>query len=72
MLYLPRGFAHGFVNLRHETEIFYQMSSFFEPGAARGAHYDDPVFAIRWPLTQSPVVSDRDWAFPPFDPKAEG
>ena len=68
-LYIPRGFAHGFVTLKNDTEIFYQMSAFYEPHSARGARFDDPAFAIRWPVSGL-IVSDRDQAFPPFDKNA--
>jgi len=67
MLYVPCGFAHGFVTLRDDTEVFYQMTTFYVSEAARGARYDDPAFAIRWPGVESLVVSERDLAFPPFD-----
>ena len=69
MLYIPRGFAHGFVTLRDETEMFYQMSVFFESVSARGARFDDPAFGIRWPFSGDLIISDRDLAFPPFNPE---
>jgi dTDP-4-dehydrorhamnose 3,5-epimerase len=67
-LFIPRGFAHGFLTLEDDSEVFYQMSEFFAPEAARGARFDDPAFGIAWPLPENPVMSDRDRAFPPFDP----
>ena len=42
MLYIPEGCAHGFLTLEDETEVFYQMSEFYEPGAGRGVRWDDP------------------------------
>src|SRR5262245_43154371 len=42
-LYIPEGFAHGFLTMRENTEVFYQMSAFYEPGAARGVRWDDPA-----------------------------
>jgi dTDP-4-dehydrorhamnose 3,5-epimerase len=66
-LYIPRGFAHGFVTLRDDSEMLYLMSEFFSPESARGARFDDPAFAIGWP-ERGAVVSERDLAFPPFDP----
>jgi dTDP-4-dehydrorhamnose 3,5-epimerase len=65
-LYIPRGFAHGFVTLRDDTEVLYQMSVFYEPEASRGARFDDPAFTIQWPIAENLIVSDRDKAFPPF------
>jgi dTDP-4-dehydrorhamnose 3,5-epimerase len=69
MLYIPQGFAHGFVTLRENTEVFYQMSTPYVAEAARGVRYDDPAFAIQWPAVQSLVISERDLTFPPFAPK---
>lgn len=65
MLYVPEGVAHGFQTLADNTEITYQMSEFYRPGAERGVRWDDPAFAIPWP---EPVrlVSDRDRSFPDF------
>jgi len=68
MLYVPEGFGHGFQTLRDETEVFYQMSEFYVPGAARGFRYDDPRFAIAWPEAVT-VLSDADAALPRFDPE---
>ncbi len=67
MLYIPEGFAHGFVTLKDNTEIFYQMSTLYEPASVRGARYDDPAFKIQWPFLNEPIVSDRDLAFPAFN-----
>ena len=65
MLYVPEGFAHGFLTLEDHTEVFYQMSEFYVPGAARGFRWDDPAFAIDWPAPVS-VISERDAAYPDF------
>ena len=65
MLYVPEGFAHGFLTLEEHTEVFYQMSEFYVPGAARGFRWDDPAFAIDWPAPVS-VISARDAAYPDF------
>ncbi len=78
-LYIPKGFAHGFLTLEEHSEVFYQMSEFYEGGSARGARFDDPAFGIVWPFdkiqptdvteitTGKPVMSPRDEAFPRFD-----
>jgi len=66
LLYVPRGFAHGFVTLEDDCEITYQMSAVHEPAAARGARFDDPAFAIDWPETGRLILSERDRCFPPF------
>ena len=65
-LYVPEGFAHGFLTLVDNTEIHYQMSEFFEPESARGFHWNDPSIAIQWPL-EVQVISPRDENFPSLD-----
>jgi dTDP-4-dehydrorhamnose 3,5-epimerase len=67
MVYIPAGVAHGFQTLMPDTELFYQMSSFYEPAAAAGVRWDDPMLGIRWPLRDA-IVSDRDRALPLLDP----
>jgi len=68
-LYVPPGFAHGFLTLRDATEVLYQMGEFYVAEAARGFRWDDPFFAIAWPSPPS-VISDRDRTYPDFDPAA--
>ena len=65
MLYIPKGFAHGFLTLRDETEVFYQMSEFFAPAAARGFRWNDPAFGIDGPAPVQ-VISYRDRDYPDF------
>lgn len=66
MIYVPKGFAHGFLTLEDETEILYFVSEFYSPKLERGVRWNDSRFAISWP--QEPkVVSDRDRAHPDFD-----
>jgi dTDP-4-dehydrorhamnose 3,5-epimerase len=64
-LYIPRGFAHGFITLKDDTEVHYLISDFYEPSAARGVRYDDPAFAIDWPFSPT-VVSEKDGRWPDF------
>jgi len=62
-LYIPDGFAHGFMTLEDDTEVFYQMSALYEPSAAKGVRWNDPAFGIHWPLPVSIISSrDRDYA----------
>lgn len=63
MLYVPKGFAHGFQTLRDETEIDYEITPAYVPDAARGVRFDDPTLAIGWPLVDV-VVSSRDRELP--------
>ena len=66
MLYVPEGCAHGFLTLEDETEVFYQMSQFYNPGSARGVRWDDPAFRIPWP-EKVEVISERDRTYPNFE-----
>jgi dTDP-4-dehydrorhamnose 3,5-epimerase len=66
MLYIPEGCAHGFQTLDDNTEISYQISQFYSPDHSRGVRWNDPAFAINWPLAD-PILSIRDQNFPDFD-----
>ena len=68
MLYVPEKFAHGFITLEDNTEVFYQMSEFYSPERARGFRWNDPTFRIRLPLDVT-VISDRDQDYPDFSPR---
>lgn len=59
LLYVPEGFAHGFQSLEDNTEIFYQVSQFYSPGAEIGIRWNDPCFNISWPL-EITEISDKD------------
>lgn len=65
-LYIPKGFAHGFITLTDDAEVLYSMSVPFVAGAGRGLRWDDPAFNIRWPL-QPMVMSKRDAEYPALD-----
>ncbi len=62
-LYVPEMFAHGYLTLVPEAEVFYQVSEFYAPGTERGVRYDDPAIGIKWP---APIVevSEKDAAWP--------
>ena len=65
MLYIPKGFAHGYQTLTDHTEVSYQMSEFYHPESARGVRWNDPAFGIHWPEGKR-ILSDRDSAFSDF------
>jgi dTDP-4-dehydrorhamnose 3,5-epimerase len=73
-LYIPRGMAHGFQTLEDNTEVFYQMTVPYQPGAARGLRWDDPALAIPWPLAElartGERISERDLQWPLLLPDA--
>lgn len=64
-LYVPEGFAHGFLTLADAAEVLYQMSEVFHAESARGVRWDDPAFAIAWPGAVR-VIAERDRSFPDF------
>lgn len=66
MMYVPRGFAHGFLTLEADTEALYLVSAFYAPDQERGVRWDDPRFAIEWPAEPA-VVSAKDQSHPDFD-----
>jgi dTDP-4-dehydrorhamnose 3,5-epimerase len=62
-LYVPGGFAHGYLTLEDDSSVFYQVSEFYHPEAESGIRWDDPAVGIRWPLAPA-LISDKDrrWA----------
>lgn len=68
MLYVPRGFAHGFLTLVADCQVVYQVSNHYHPELEGGVRWDDPYFGIDWPVRE-PILSVRDAAFPDFKPE---
>lgn len=67
MMYVPKGFAHGFMTLTADTEALYLVSAFYQPGHERGLRWNDPALSIDWPLT--PVeISEKDCNWPLISP----
>ena len=64
-VYVPEGFAHGFLALSDAAEVLYQISQSFEPRAAQGVRWNDPAFGIQWPMAPT-VISAKDSAYPDF------
>jgi dTDP-4-dehydrorhamnose 3,5-epimerase len=62
-LYIPDGFAHGFLTTDDNTEIYYLMGNFYAPSAGRGVRYNDPRFGIQWP-EEIAFINGRDAAYP--------
>lgn len=62
MIYIPSGFAHGFQTLRDNSEVFYQISEFYNPEYAKGVRWDDESFKIKWPI-ETIIISDRDQSY---------
>ena len=66
MLYVPERFAHGYLTLTKESEVFYQVSQFYSPNHERGVRWNDPVFGIDWPIDGDVVISEKDNNWPNF------
>jgi dTDP-4-dehydrorhamnose 3,5-epimerase len=64
-LHIPGGFAHGFQALVDDVEVFYQMGERYRPELASGVRWNDPAFAIAWPLPD-PILSSKDAGYPDF------
>ncbi len=67
-LYIPVGFAHGFLTLETDTEVTYKVSDVYAPAQDGGIRFDDPEIGVRWPLRpgQEPVLSPKDLALQPL------
>ena len=60
MLYVPEGFAHGFLTLEKNCLVSYQVSNFYSPGKEKGIRWNDPAFNINWPVSTPSVISLKD------------
>lgn len=64
-LFVPEGFAHGFVTLAPDTEVEYKVSDFYSPDCDGGLIWNDPDLAVPWPLADgAPILSDKDQKLP--------
>ncbi len=64
-LYVPEGFAHGYLTLADNSEIQYMVSEFYSPRHESGIRWNDPAFGIEWPMAPQ-VISDKDASHPDF------
>lgn len=66
-LWIPSGFAHGFLVISEAAEVLYKTTNYYAPQHERCLLWNDPDLAIDWPLTDSPVLSVKDQAGQPFN-----
>lgn len=66
MVFVPKGFAHGFMTLQDHTEVLYMVGEYYSPECEDGLRYDDPRFNIEWPR-EPVVVSEKDRCWPDFN-----
>jgi dTDP-4-dehydrorhamnose 3,5-epimerase len=66
IVYVPKSFAHGFLTLADNTQVFYQMTQYHQPDYARGFRHDDPSFDISLPY-KIQTLSEKDRSYPDFN-----
>ena len=59
-LYVPVGFAHGFVTLNPGSELVYKCTDYYAPQAEASIRWDDPTIGIEWPFTEKIILNERD------------
>lgn len=69
MMYVPKGFGHGFISLSAETEILYLVTEKYSPEHERGIKWNDPNIGINWPISPN-VISEKDNNHNYFDSKS--
>lgn len=62
-LFVPAGFAHGFLTLEDDAEVFYMMDDYYTPSCEGGLRFDDPKLGIKWPFEPA-VISEKDRGWP--------
>jgi dTDP-4-dehydrorhamnose 3,5-epimerase len=66
-LFIPKGFAHGFVTLEPDTEVLYKVTNFYSPTHDYGLSWDDPELGVNWGVTpEQAFLSDKDRKWPPL------
>ena len=65
MLFVPRGFAHGYLVLKPDTEVLYKVDNLYNPASEGGIIWNDPELSIDW-MVNSPILSPKDAILPPL------
>lgn len=66
-LWIPPGFAHGFLSLEDDTHFLYKVTDYWHGASERAIRWDDPAIGVEWPLQGAPVLSAKDAAAPLFN-----
>ncbi|HEY9147052.1 MAG TPA: dTDP-4-dehydrorhamnose 3,5-epimerase [Thiobacillus sp.] len=64
MMWIPPGFAHGFLVLSDSADVLYKATAYYAPQWDRGIRWDDPQIGVQWPLEGAPVLSAKDQVQP--------
>jgi dTDP-4-dehydrorhamnose 3,5-epimerase len=67
MMWIPEGFAHGFVVLSESAEFLYKTTDYYAPGHERTLLWNDPALGIAWPIDGAPVLKPKDAAGTPLE-----
>jgi len=62
MIWVPKGFAHGFYTLSESAEVLYKVTDFYSPQHERTLMWNDPDVGVEWPIEGEPLVSEKDRA----------
>ena len=66
MVYIPKGFGHGFCTLTEDVLVSYKVDEYYAPSAQAGLLWNDPTLAIEWPVAGEPLLSEKDQELPLF------
>ena len=72
MLWIPEGFAHGFLALEDGTEFFYKTTDCYNKSSERSLRWDDEIFKINWPQVDSLIISEKDKNAPLYSSLVDG
>lgn len=71
-LYVPKGFAHGYVTLTDQAGIHYMVSEYYSPSYESGVRWDDPAFGVEWPFSDHLIISKKDSNWKEFCLETDG